>query len=229
MNNTTTSQVIRAQISQAIVEEQANFRMPNYIRSVYSNNGTNVNEAHVQEAFQFIFQYIRNVPNLLEAFETAASQMGKSAEIQPFVRQVGSYFASGNDYLSDRYGLYGLMDDAFYACKMIELYSDAVQRKTGHALVPSYDLAQKNQFVASILGQVIAGRITSDVQRELSSTQSNNTMETLGALLIGGLVVGAIFNQFSGQNNSGGISSSSGGYWEDDMASGMAYLNSRRR
>jgi hypothetical protein len=218
---------LRKQISEAIADEQSNPRMGGYLKTIYRDRGTEVAEHHIQEAIKFIFNYIRSVPVLLESFDYAASQAGKSVEIQSFISSIASYFSRHDDYVSDRYGLFGLLDDAFFACKTIEYYDDAYYRKTGQNLIQDYDIQRSNTIIANILGQNISTRIVNDIKKELSSMHSKKHLETVAGVVIGGLLVGAFLNQLSNQANSSySSSSSSSGYWEDDMASGMAEIQS---
>lgn len=218
---------LRKQISVAIADEQAHPRLGSYLKTIYRDRGINVEEYHIQEAVKFIFNYIRSVPVLLESFDFTANQVGKSAEIQPFLTSIATYFSRQDDYVSDRYGLFGLLDDAFFACKTIEFYDDAYYHKTGQNLIQDYDIQRSNTMIGNILGQNISTRIVNDIKKELSSLQSKKNLETVAGVIIGGLLIGAVVNQLTAQSsNSYNSSSGSSGWHEDDMAAGMAEIQS---
>jgi hypothetical protein len=119
-------------------------------------------EAVVDEAVALCRSYVDSCPGLIEQTLTSAQVSGGLQQIAPLMEQVGLYFLQDKDLIPDHAGLLGLLDDALYCNRMLEVLSATYQQLAGVPLVVG-DLGAANRAAAAFLGPQIATTIAAAV------------------------------------------------------------------
>jgi len=125
--------------------------------------------------------YVRAVANLLIECDVAATAAGIQRFTSPIIQIAASYFLSPKDYIPDDKGLYGLLDDAYLACRFIARISEIVAAERGFALIDT-SLDTHSPAIRVLIGEPVATQLDQDIENVIQTVLSQIQMEQLQAL-----------------------------------------------
>ncbi len=158
--------VIRRQIAQAIAHESFSGSAAQTLRQARSQHGARPKESDIEQTISFIRDYIEQVPDLLDACAAASQQVGISNYAIPILEAAQQYFVSPLDVIFDHFGLIGLMDDAYFAQRLLQSISDSYRLWTGRPLLP-FDLGPINAAIRQLIGEPQASQLDTAVEATL--------------------------------------------------------------
>lgn len=125
--------------------------------------------------------YVRSVGNLLIECDRTAITAGIQRFTAPILQTAANYFLNPNDYIPDEKGLYGLLDDAYLACRFVARISQLVTAERGFPLLDT-SLDQHSAIIRILIGEPLASRLDQDVESTLQAVLSQIQMEQLQQL-----------------------------------------------
>ena len=137
-------------------------------------------EAIVDEAVGHCRNYVAAVPELIGQALGAAQLSGGLEHIAPLMEQVAMYFLNDQDLIPDHAGLLGVLDDALFANRMLEVLSATYASRTGMPLITG-DLGPANRASAAFLGPQVAGAISAAVDQAVGRRVLEVEMEAAAA------------------------------------------------
>jgi uncharacterized membrane protein YkvA (DUF1232 family) len=144
---------------------------------------------------ELLRQYVERAPQLLEACYGAAMQAGVANEVAPILQAAANYFIEPQDYIPDRMGLFGLLDDAYLTHRFVVRTSELYQHYTGQPLL-MLDLSAMNAVSRSVIGEPLASQLDQTVDASVQAVVQHIEMlaRQRGQVQVsptGGLVPGA--------------------------------------
>lgn len=104
-----------------------------------------------------LLEYIRMAPDMLDLVALWAGKVDLSAELAPLIDMAEAYFRRQDDEIDEqRYGLFGLLDDAYLVGKLTEQCVTA-----GMPLPEEVQLDKLNSLSAILLGEQVVDRLHS--------------------------------------------------------------------
>ena len=125
--------------------------------------------------------YIRAVANLLIECDIAATAAGIQRFVSPIIQTAAEYFLRPKDYIPDDQGLYGLLDDAYLACRFIVRISEIIAAERGIPLIDT-SLDRHSPTIRVLIGEPLATRLDNDVEGVIQTVLSQIQMEQIQAL-----------------------------------------------
>lgn len=214
MTNTKLNQ-INQHIEQIIRQDRQNGDLKSILMQQYGFRGTDWVAHHCN----YLQAYIQFAPGNLINMWQAARTRGREKEIAPIVDMLIHYFFKSDDYIPDRFGAIGWLDDAYLCNYTLELINRKCKTQFGYHLL-DFDFEPCNAAVAPFLGNTLQA-IQRDAEQAVNKTENWNAVELLAGAVIGGLLLYGMMN--SGNNNSSG---SGGGSYSRQMDSRIAALTS---
>lgn len=107
---------------------------------------------------RFVAAYIDQVPELLDAADAVAREVGITAQIKPVLKIAEEYFLQPQALLNGHDGLDGLLDEAYLAHRLIEEMNDRYIRQFGQALIPM-DTTVANLIAHQLIGETFANQL----------------------------------------------------------------------
>lgn len=107
---------------------------------------------------RFVAAYIDQVPELLDAADAVAREVGITAQIKPVLKIAEEYFLQPQALLNGHDGLDGLLDEAYLAHRLIEEMNDRYIRQFGQALIPM-DTTVANLIAHQLIGEEFANQL----------------------------------------------------------------------
>ncbi len=107
---------------------------------------------------RFVSAYIDQVPELLDAADAVACEVGITAQIKPVLKIAEEYFLQPQALLNGHDGLDGLLDEAYLAHRLIEEMNDRYIRQFGQALIPM-DTTVANLIAHQLIGEEFANQL----------------------------------------------------------------------
>lgn len=143
---------IMKQIEAAVTEERRSHRLRNVMIQVAQMYGRNPTEKELEEAVQFVIEYINHVPLLLLTMRGAAIKLGAQKSIDPLLDGCEQYWDQGFDIIPDHLGLLGYMDDAYYVMSIIQGITERHRQADGKPLL-GFELTPMNQTMRGLIGE----------------------------------------------------------------------------
>lgn len=112
--------------------------------------------------------YVRAVVDLLIACDVASTRAGALPFAGPILQYAAAYFLEEQDLIPETKGLYGLLDDAYLACRFVAGISAAFQAVHGVALL-DVSLDRKSPIIRVLLGEPVAGLLDADVEAKTAA------------------------------------------------------------
>lgn len=125
--------------------------------------------------------YVRAVANLLIECDMAATAAGIQQFTSPIIQTAAEYFLSPNDYIPDDEGLYGLLDDAYLACRFIVRISETIAAERGFPLIDT-SLDRHSHTIRVLIGEPLATQLDNDVEGVIQTVLSQIQMNQIQAL-----------------------------------------------
>ena len=113
---------------------------------------------------RFVSAYIDQVPELLDAADAVACEVGITAQIKPVLQIAEDYFLQPQALLNGHDGLDGLLDEAYLAHRLIEEMNDRYIRQFGQALIPM-DTTVANLIAHQLIGEEFANQLDDAVHQ----------------------------------------------------------------
>jgi uncharacterized membrane protein YkvA (DUF1232 family)/nucleoside 2-deoxyribosyltransferase len=140
--------------------------------------GQFLNPLQLGQCVNDLRNYVRQVPDLLEAIAAAARQAGIFSAVSPMLDTAEQYFLSPVDVIPDHLGLIGLIDDAYLAHSLMQAVSDHHRQITGAPLL-STDLSVANAQVRDLIGEPHASQLDGIVASALQVAPLRDAMRNL--------------------------------------------------
>ncbi len=176
---------IRAQIEEGSAIERRTGSLRRAVVNLVRRSGTHVVDRDVDKIAAFVTRYIEHAPELMMAIEAAATQNGTLADIQPILDATAAYFEAPDDIIPDRYGLVGLLDDAYLTHSLMESISDRYKLKSGRSLLP-VEAPGLNTFIRRLIGVPFVNILDDHVARTMDSlgieTDANGILAAFEAI-----------------------------------------------
>jgi uncharacterized membrane protein YkvA (DUF1232 family) len=125
--------------------------------------------------------YVRAVANLLIECDIAATASGIQRFTAPIIQIAAGYFLNPRDFIPDKEGLYGLLDDAYLACRFIVRISEIVSAERGFPLIETA-VDQHSSTIRVLLGEPLGTQLNNEVEGVIHSVLSQLHMEQMQAL-----------------------------------------------
>jgi uncharacterized membrane protein YkvA (DUF1232 family) len=125
--------------------------------------------------------YVRAVANLLIECDIAATASGIQRFTAPIIQTAAGYFLNPRDFIPDKEGLYGLLDDAYLACRFIVRISEIVAAERGFPLVETA-VDQHSPTIRVLIGEPLGAQLNNEVEGVIHSVLSQLQMEQMQAL-----------------------------------------------
>ncbi|MDX2163497.1 MAG: hypothetical protein SF162_19425 [bacterium] len=104
---------------------------------------------------ELLRHYIETAPDMLDTAHKWTRLNGLETHYRPMFDQIEAYFINPDDEIEDeRYGLFGVLDDAYLALKTVELIQQG-----GMPLLVEARLGEMNGLARRVLGDEIGGRL----------------------------------------------------------------------
>ncbi|MEJ2663825.1 MAG: YkvA family protein [Spirochaetia bacterium] len=171
-------QKIKSIIANAMQHEANTGSLAGLVRQYAAMRGLNPTEQNIQDTVRFIKEYISQLPEFLQLIKQEAKNHNIQNHVEPLIESALQYLYNPNDLIPDHLGLLGLMDDAYYAIKMIQLISDDYRQKTGRPLI-SVELARMNQVIRTLIGEPIASQIDAQLTGSFALPMIQNQLQNL--------------------------------------------------
>lgn len=144
---------INEMIETALAIEAKEGHLANYLQDRAAERGLALGHRQRLEAIELFEGYVRSVPELLSA--ASASSLGTPVEdtMGQVIRSAVAYWDEPDDLIPNELGLLGLLDDAYFTLRILQLVSDRLRAESGHALVED-KLAPLEAVVRDILGDL---------------------------------------------------------------------------
>ncbi len=179
---------IRKMIEEKISEESKTNSFKNHLSSI-------VDQVDAANVIEFIKNYLRVTPDLMDKVYAVAQQHNLLNQFQPIFDGVFTYWIEEYDVIPDNLGLTGICDDAYLSLSLMHLIANT--QVQGHGvLLENVDLSQMNHNMRILLGPVISSQLDATVN---ATYQSNNIQNSISAVLnmfTGGMPVGNSFSAF---------------------------------
>jgi uncharacterized membrane protein YkvA (DUF1232 family) len=142
---------IWAQIEEAKLIEQRTGSLHRAVVNLAKLNKASIADPEVGKIVGFVVEYIEHAPTLMMVIDEAAARNGVQADVQPILNAVENYFLAPDDIIPDRYGLVGLLDDAYLTHSLMEVISDRYKLQSGRSLLP-IEAHALNTFIRRLIG-----------------------------------------------------------------------------
>lgn len=129
--------------------------------------GLGPSEAEIQRTVAFIRSYVQHVPVLLRACERAAAAAGIEDQVVAILATIERNIAPPGTAVEEQ-PLLQLIDEAFFAYRLLERLSDAIAARTGRRLI-SLDLGPANGLARELFGPERAASIEAAVETTLEA------------------------------------------------------------
>lgn len=125
--------------------------------------------------------YVRAVANLLIECDMAAAAAGIQRFTSPIIQTAAEYFLNPKDYIPDDEGLYGLLDDAYLACRFIVRISEIIAAERGFPLIDT-SLDRFSPTIRVLIGEPLGTQLDHDVEGVIQTVLSQIQIEQIQAL-----------------------------------------------
>jgi hypothetical protein len=107
------------------------------------------------------------VVDLLLACDSAAVRAGAIQFAGPLLQTAAGYFLQDRDYIPDDEGTWGLLDDAYLACRFVARISEIFAAAHGIPLLDT-SLDQRSPTIRVLIGEPLATRLDSDIEATIA-------------------------------------------------------------
>jgi hypothetical protein len=127
-----------------------------------------VGEHDVDTLMGFVWGYIRQVPDVLEAAMAVATQARIGPQLLPVMKMAETFFVQPPDLPADHRGLLALLDEAYLAHRLLEEVNDRYLGHGGGQLVP-LDTTRASLIAHHLLEDSFANELDAMVQVTVDS------------------------------------------------------------
>lgn len=181
---------IRKTIEEKISEESKTNNFRNHLSSV-------VDQEAAAKVIEFIKNYLRATPDLMDKVYAMAQQHNLIHQFQPIFDGVFTYWMEEYDFIPDNHGLAGICDDAYLSLSLMHMIANT--QVQGHGvLLENVDLSQVNNDMKIIIGLEVSSQLDATAHATYQSINIQNSISALVNMFTGGMPFG---NSFSGFQN----------------------------
>lgn len=113
---------------------------------------------------RFVRAYVGEVPELVEAAASVATEAGIDAQIKPVLRLAEEFFLNPPQVMEGHDGLEALLDEAYLAHRLVEEVNDRYITHFGQPLIP-LDTTVANLVAHQLIGEPFANQLDAAVHR----------------------------------------------------------------
>lgn len=117
---------------------------------------------------RFVRAYVDEVPTLVEAAASVATEAGIDAQIKPVLRLAEEFFLSPSPLAEHPEGLEALLDEAYLAHRLVEEVNDRYIAHFGQPLIP-LDTTVANLVAHQLIGEDFANQLDAAVHHASES------------------------------------------------------------
>lgn len=143
---------IRNQIREASELEGQTLFLYSELEQFFRKKGLSLNTNELEDTYEFTFNYITHVPELLEMIYKRAQKHNIRQHIQAIVSGIEDIFLSEENADEERLGLLFLLDKAYIAHSIMQSISDNYLLLTDKSLLPT-NMTIANQLVSTLIGE----------------------------------------------------------------------------
>jgi len=165
-------------VTRAIEAEGREQHLARVVRERARLHGQALTTAQQDEVCGFLREYVEHAPALLDQMRLVAREEGLSDEAEPLIEAAGAYFLAPLDVIPDRFGLLGLLDDAYLTHRLVERCNEAHRAKTGKNMLPD-GLDQANELVRELIGEPQASLLDSAVDNTMEDPKLRRVLDGL--------------------------------------------------
>ncbi|HET7039217.1 MAG TPA: YkvA family protein [Gemmatimonadales bacterium] len=166
------------QIESAVADEQRSHRLRSLLAQVAQANGRRPTRKELDDAVQFVIDYIKHVPLLMMAMHAAAQQLKVQAAVQPLLDGCEQYWFAGIDLIPDHHGLLGYMDDAYYVLSILQEIAERYRQPNGEPLM-NMRLRPSNQTMRGLIGEPHASILDAAVGQAVAGPSFSAMLQNL--------------------------------------------------
>lgn len=169
---------LHEQIETAVAVEAKEGHLANYLADRAAERGVPFTERQRREALELFENYVRSVPELLAGAMASAAGTPVEATMAKVMRAAVVYWDEPDDLVPDQLGVLGLLDDAYFSLRLLQLVSSRLREESGQTLVAD-DLSALDSVVRDILGEQLADVLDELVVLTLSNAPVDELIATI--------------------------------------------------
>lgn len=150
-----------------LAKPQAKRHVHERIEEFAVEGGTKLGPNDKDELTAFCEGYVRAVVDLLRNCDVAATQAGALQFAGPILQTAAGYFLQHRDYIPDDKGVYGLLDDAYLACRFVTRISQLFEAERGVPLLDT-SLDEHSPTIRVLIGEPLATQLDYDVEHTIA-------------------------------------------------------------
>ncbi len=153
--------------------------------AVYDRVSTRFHEpGAANEVVEFIRAYVAQTPDLLQGTYQSTIDTHLEPATNAVFQVIVEYFFDEYDVIPDHEGLFGLLDDAYLARRLVE----RVLLTTGVSRDQVQDLVASNDYARLVLGDRFGAQLDQRIDQTMAHPDSTQTMQMLAQNNFGGFV-----------------------------------------
>lgn len=157
---------LKSHVETILAQPESDRQLHARIEDFAAAGGTTLGPKDKDGLSAFCHGYIRAVVDLLLACDIAATRAGAIEFAGPLLQTAAGYFLQQRDYIPDESGTWGLLDDAYLACRFVARISEVFAAERGTPLLDT-SLDQHSTTVRVLIGEPLASRLDSDVEQTI--------------------------------------------------------------
>lgn len=170
------SEDVRKMVSQKVNEEK---RTGNLAAEL----SLRVGSEDCQTILDFITQYVKQTPDILNAIYTAARNNNMLDQFQPVFNAIFGYWGEEYDFIPDNMGLAGICDDAYLSLCLTQKIADTMIPGTNQKLF-GIDIRDQNSLMRQLIGEPIASQLDQAIATTYQTTQLQDFFGQLLSTLV---------------------------------------------
>lgn len=173
---------IQALIEEGKTVEQQTGVLRQAIVNLARLNGVIVGKPELAKLVDFVTEYIEHAPALMMIIEDAAVMRGVQADVRPILDATEDYFLAPDDIIPDRYGLVGLLDDAYLTHSLMQTISDRNKSQSDQSLLPieAHDI---NRFIRRLIGEPFVTILDEHLSTTLDELRGEQDIDQIQVVL----------------------------------------------
>ncbi|HVI02341.1 MAG TPA: DUF1232 domain-containing protein [Enhygromyxa sp.] len=187
---------LHEQIETAVAIEAKAGHLANYLTDRAAERGVPLGDRQRREALELFEGYVRSVPELLTGAMASAAGTPVEATMAKVMAAAVAYWDEPDDLVPDQLGVLGLLDDAYFSLRMLQLVSERLRDESGQTLIAD-DLSALDDVVRDMLGPQLIEVLDELVMLSLSSAPVDELIATI-AEHSGGFILASAQSSFTG-------------------------------
>lgn len=169
---------LNAQIETAVAIEAKHGHLVNYLIDRAAERGATLSDEERRNALELFENYIRSVPELLAAASASAAGTPVEATMAKVMAAAVTYWDEPDDLVPDELGVLGLLDDAYFSLRLLQMVSARLREESGQTLLAD-DLSALDDVVRDIIGDRLADVLDELVILSLSNAPVDELIATI--------------------------------------------------